>query len=217
MGSRKKSKSKSLKSKSLRYKISSKKNKKKQKKKRYILQQFAQINQYGGPVSKYDEKTQQFLNRRLTELENKGYEILISSDRITIIMQEHQAKSEELFLRKKGVNASAVGSALVIEAPFQEMSKSEGIMKKESITEKKNKEVTLYMSRSEYNTIKDYVKDNIMTKDNFEQNKEEIFGKINSDTYRKLEKAFENNDSIIIKAETFRFTAELKENKETKN
>ncbi|MEM4589968.1 MAG: hypothetical protein QXK21_01735 [Candidatus Micrarchaeia archaeon] len=216
MGGKKKSKSKSLKSKSLRYKISSKK--KKQKKKRYILQQFVQINQYGGPVSKYDEKTQQFLNRRLTELENRGFEIRISSSNVTIIMQqEHQAKSEELLLRKKGINAYAVGVALVIEAPFQEMPKSEGIMKKESITEKKNKEVTLYMSRSEYNTIKDYVKDNIMTKDNFEQNKEEIFGKINSDTYRKLEKAFENNDSIIIKAETFRFTAELKENKETKN
>ncbi|MEM3408402.1 MAG: hypothetical protein QXW80_03830 [Candidatus Micrarchaeia archaeon] len=216
MRSGKKPKSKSLKSKSLRSKISSKKGKKKQKKK-YILQQFTQINQYGGPVSKYDQKTQQFINKRLTELENRGFKVSIDPSSITIIMSEHQAKSEELFLRNNGVNAHAVGSVLLIEAPFQEMAKTEDIMKKSDTKEKSNKNVTLYMSRSEYNEIQVYIEGGIMTKDVFEKNKEEIFGKINSDTYKKLAKAFENNDSIIIKAETFRFTAELKENKETKN
>jgi hypothetical protein len=121
-------------------KIKSKKSKNnKTKKAKYILQEFVQIKRYNSEsIEKYPKEIQDYINSRLTSLEQRGFEIQ-SGVNVYVVMPKHQAEAEVSLLKKHGVNASVIELTnnkggveynLVISGPLEKEPKSEGLMKK---------------------------------------------------------------------------------------
>jgi|GEM_PF-3633623 len=93
----------------------------KTKKVRYVLQEFQQLKKYDcGVLNSYPKKTQDVINGRLNELENRGFQIsLTMGDKwISVGMPKHVAEAEITLLKKKDPSINAYYSdmlGLVIE------------------------------------------------------------------------------------------------------